>query len=317
MAPSDLVEVFRTYSDVEANIVRSLLDAHGIQSLVAAETRHAISPLTADGMGEVRVCVRETDAVEARRIIEAQSGDTGLGPLLTTPVPLEEVERRLGYRFKDRDLLECALTHRSRTNEDATGAVSDNESLEFLGDSVLGFIVAELLFRQFPHLDEGGKSKIKASLVSTATLARLARRIDLGSFLVLGRGEEKTGGRKKHALLANAFEALLAALYLDGGLEVARSFVERQLSDVLEEARKPEAYDRDPKSALQEWLQAREQEVPEYRVRAERGPAHQKRFEVDLLIDGAVVATGEGRSKKAAEQAAARLALERLAGPLR
>ena len=128
-------------------------------------------------------------------------------------------------------MLDRALTHRSRANEDATGSTIDNESLEFLGDAVLGFVMADLLFRDFPQFDEGQKSKIKASLVSTATLAQLGRRLGLGEFLALGRGEEKTGGRSKHALLADSCEAVIAAIYLDGGIDEARAFIVREFAD--------------------------------------------------------------------------------------
>ena len=150
---------------------------------------------------------------------------------------LEPLERRIGYRFRDRGLLEHALTHRSRVHEDASGGVFDNESMEFLGDSVLGFVIADMLFREFPQHNEGQKSKLKASLVSAASLARLGERLDLGEFLILGRGEEKTGGRRKHAIIADCYEALIAAIYLDGGIEPARGFIEREFASLIEEAR--------------------------------------------------------------------------------
>ena len=146
----------------------------------------------------------------------------------------EPLERRIGYRFRDRGLLEHALTHRSRVHEDASGGVFDNESMEFLGDSVLGFVIADMLFRQFPQHNEGQKSKLKASIVSATSLARLGEKIGLGEFLILGRGEEKTGGRRKLALIADCYEALIAAIYLDGGIEPARAFIERQFADLIE-----------------------------------------------------------------------------------
>ena len=135
---------------------------------------------------------------------------------------LEPLERVIGYRFRDRGLLEHALTHRSRVHEDASGGVIDNESLEFLGDSILGFVIADMLFREFPQHNEGQKSKLKASIVSATSLGRLGDRIGLGDYLILGRGEEKTGGRQKLALIADCYEALIAAVYLDGGIEPAR-----------------------------------------------------------------------------------------------
>ena len=152
----------------------------------------------------------------------------------------ETLQRAIGYRFRDRGLLEHAMTHTSRANEDVSGGVVDNESLEFLGDAVLGFVIADLLFREFPAFDEGQKSKIKASLVSTATLARQAERLALGDHLLLGRGEEKTGGRRKQALLADGYEALIAAIYLDGGIEQARAFIAREF-DAAHRRRPPAA----------------------------------------------------------------------------
>ena len=149
--------------------------------------------------------------MQARRLIESHREEVGPARIAPFGSELEPLEQRIGYRFRDRGLLEHALTHRSRVHEDASGGVIDNESLEFLGDSVLGFIIADLLFRTFPQHNEGQKSKLKASLVSAASLARLGDRIGLGEFLILGRGEEKTGGRKKQALIADGYEALIAA----------------------------------------------------------------------------------------------------------
>ena len=142
----------------------------------------------------------------------------------------EALQQAIGYRFRDVGLLEHAMTHTSRANEDVSGGVVDNESLEFLGDAVLGFVIADQLFREFPEFDEGQKSKTKAALVSTTTLARQAERLSLGDHLLLGRGEEKTGGRRKQALLADGYEALIAAIYLDGGIEQARAFIAREFA---------------------------------------------------------------------------------------
>src|SRR5262249_18539099 len=168
-------------------------------------------------------------------------------------------------RFKDRGLLEHALTHRSRAAEDVSGGVIDNESLEFLGDAVLGLVIADMLFRQYPTHSEGQKSKIKAAVVSTQSLARHAERLNLGEHLLLGRGEEKSGGRFKQALLADTYEALIAAVYLDGGLEAATAFLRREFQASIEEAEKSDILGRDYKSALQEWLQSRGLALPEYR----------------------------------------------------
>src|SRR5690606_20520320 len=158
-----------------------------------------------------------------------------------------------------------------------------------LGDAVLGFVVADLLFREFPQFQEGRKSKAKAALVSTTALAALAERIDLGEHLLLGRGEERSGGRRKQALLADACEALIAAIYLDGGLEPARAFILRELAEQIEAVRSPQAL-HDFKSALQERLQAQGRPLPEYEVAGELGPEHDKRFVVRVRIEGAVVA---------------------------
>jgi ribonuclease III len=212
-------------------------------------------------------------------------------------------------------LLEHALTHRSKAHEDASGGVFDNESMEFLGDAVLGFVIADLLFREFPHHDEGHKSKIKASIVSTMSLARLAEALDLGRFVLLGRGEEKTGGRRKQAILADCYEALIAAIYLDGGIEAARGFVGRQFGPLIGEARSSgseASFTEDWKSELQEVLQSDRRGLPDYVLAAEEGPAHRRQFVVDVKVGGEVLARGEGKSKKAAEQVAARNALTRL-----
>ena len=225
---------------------------------------------------------------------------------------LEPLERVIGYRFRDRGLLEHALTHRSRVHEDASGGVIDNESLEFLGDSILGFVIADMLFREFPQHNEGQKSKLKASIVSATSLGRLGDRIGLGDYLILGRGEEKTGGRQKLALIADCYEALIAAVYLDGGIEPARGFIERQFDALIEEARRTgadAAFTEDYKSALQEWLQSHDRGLPIYRLAAEIGPAHRRRFEVEVLVNGQPLTRAEGKSKKEAAQAAAKAAL--------
>jgi ribonuclease-3 len=187
--------------------------------------------------------------------------------------------------------------------------------MEFLGDSILGFVIADLLFREFPQHNEGQKSKLKASIVSAASLARLGQKIDLGAHLILGRGEEKTGGRRKLALIADCYEALIAAIYLDGGIEPARAFVETQFAALIAEARRTgahAAFTADYKSALQEWLQSHDRGLPSYRLAAEVGPAHRRRFEVEVLVDGQPLARAEGKSKKEAAQAAARQALDAL-----
>jgi ribonuclease-3 len=224
---------------------------------------------------------------------------------------LHALEERLGHRFGDLSLLDRALTHSSLANEDAPGAGGHNEPLEFLGDSVIGFVVADLLHRRDPEGREGEKSKTRAQLVSARSLARRAAELGLPELLRLGRGEEKSGGRKKTALWADAYEAVIAALYLDGGLEAAHRFVSAEFAPDLEHPRLPTE---DHKSLLQEMLQARGDPVPEYELVAEEGPDHRRRFRVRCLVRGEALAEGEGFSKKQAQQEAARRALARITG---
>jgi ribonuclease-3 len=310
----DLIVIFRTKSPIEAEVVRGLLETHGITALVSSDMSRTPFPLS---VNELRLSVHTEEASHAVRVIESHRHESGPGRVVPFGSELEPLERRIGYRFKDRGLLEHALTHRSRVHEDASGGVFDNESMEFLGDSVLGFVVADILFRQFPQHKEGEKSKLKASIVSAIALARLGEKIDLGAFLILGRGEEKTGGRRKHALIADCYEALIAAIYLDGGIEAARGFIERQVADLIEEARRSgvhTAFTEDYKSALQEWMQSHDRGLPSYRLAAEIGPAHRRLFEVEVVANGEAIAKAEGRSKKEAAQAAAKRALEALSG---
>jgi ribonuclease III len=308
----DLVVIFRTPSQSEADVVRGLLETHGIPTLVSSDLSRTPFPLT---VNELRISVQADAAGHAKSIIDSHRRESGPGRVVPFGSELEPLERVIGYRFRDRGLLEHALTHRSRVHEDASGGVSDNESMEFLGDSVLGFVIADMLFRQFPQHNEGHKSKLKATIVSAASLARLGEKIDLGNFLILGRGEEKTGGRQKHALIADCYEALIAAIYLDGGIEAASGFIERQVADLIEEAKRSggaATFTADYKSALQEWLQSHDRGLPSYRLVDEVGPAHRRVFQVEVLVDGTPIASGEGKSKKEAAQAAAKVALDLL-----
>src|SRR6188508_1672695 len=301
--------IFRTPSQIEADVVRGLLETHGIATIVSSDMSRTPFPLT---VNELRIAVHPEEADRATRIIASHREESGPGRVVPFGSELEPLERRIGYRFKDRGLLEHALTHRSRVHEDASGGVFDNESMEFLGDSVLGFAIADMLFRQFPQHNEGQKSKLKASIVSAASLARLGERINLGEFLILGRGEEKTGGRRKLALISDCYEALIAAIYLDGGIEPARTFIERQFAEMIAAARRTgveASFTEDYKSALQEWLQSRDRGLPVYRLAAETGPPHRRSFEVEVLVEGTPVARAEGSSKKEAAQAAAKAAL--------
>jgi len=313
---SELIVIFHTPSEIEANVIRGLLETHGIDSAVLSDNSRTAFPLALnDQAWERRVAVNPDDAAAALRIIESHRDVVEGGRVVPFGSELEPLERRIGYRFKDRGMLEHALTHRSRVHEDASGGVFDNESMEFLGDSVLGFVIAAMLFREFPQHNEGQKSKLKASLVSAAALARLGERLNIGEFLILGRGEEKTGGRRKHAIIADCYEALIAAIYLDGGVEAAETFIAREFASLIEEAKRTGAaasFTDDWKSALQEYLQSGGRGLPIYRLAAEVGPDHRKSFVVEVVVDGEAIAKAEGRSKKEAAQAAARAALERL-----
>ena len=219
---------------------------------------------------------------------------------------LRELQDRLAYRFTDAALLERALTHSSRSHGGAR-AGPDNEALEFLGDAILGFLIAELLHRRDPEADEGGKTKRRASLVSARSLSRHAEALGIPDLLRLGRGEEKAGGREKTGLWADAYEALLAALYLDGGFGAVKRFVERDFAPDFSAGVDRAAVDH--KSALQERLQAHGLPVPEYVLLEERGPAHRKTYVVECRSEGSPAARGEGFSKKEAQQDAARKAL--------
>jgi ribonuclease-3 len=226
----------------------------------------------------------------------------------------EELERTLGYAFRRRELLLRALSHPSHGHESGSG--EDYERLEFLGDAVLGFLLAERIYRRRPELDQGGMTRLRARLVNTRSLAARARELDLGAHLRLGRGEEGSGGRRKKSLLADAFEALVAAVFIDGGIRPVRSLVRRIFGAELERANVDASTD-DPKTRLQELLQSRGRSRPSYRVGAVSGPAHQRSFLVELLVEGRVSARAEAGSKKAAErQAAARAIEDLLAGAL-
>ena len=315
-AATALTVVFRTHSDIEANVVRGLLEARGIPSMLSSDLLHAIFPLNIEGPGEVRLSVRADQAAIARQVIDDFRNDATAEDAFWKEA-CAALEGRLGYVFRDKGLLEHALTHRSRAHEDASGGVADNESMEFLGDAVLDLIIADRLFHQFPDYDEGRKSKAKAILVAAPSLARLGAALGLGEYLLLGRGEERSGGRKKPSLIADAFEAVVAAIYLDGGLPAAERFIDTQFGGAMDELRAGQSVSGlvgDYKSALQEWLQARGRPLPDYRVAATFGPDHRKTFAVDLYVGDETVAHAEGPSKKTAEQKAAAQALERLTG---
>lgn len=226
--------------------------------------------------------------------------------------PVEALQARLGVVFPDRALALAALTHKSYVNEHRDGGLRDNERLEFLGDAVIDLAVSHRLMERFPEAREGDLSKMRAAVVDEQGLADMARALDLGALLRLGRGEELTGGRSKSSLLADAMEAVVAVVYLAVGLEGVLSVVDRFLGEAFERASRG-TLDRDYKTQLQELAQSRVRAAPRYRVVAEHGPDHSKIFEVETDLLGEVVGRGTGRSKKDAEQAAAKLALEALA----
>jgi ribonuclease III len=232
-----------------------------------------------------------------------------------------ELEERLGHRFQRRELLEDALTHSSAVSELRAGRTGeagddarpeDNERLEFLGDAVLELLTREYLLEKFPEWNEGQLSKSRARMVNARSLEGAARRLAIGKHLRLGRGEEKTSGREKPALLADAFEAVVAAIYLDAGLGAARDVLRRVLFEPALEERGEGMAESDQKSALQEFLQSRGQSPAEYRLAGESGPDHQKVFQVEVWAGGKCLARGAGGTKKEAEQRAARKALKQL-----
>ena len=224
---------------------------------------------------------------------------------------MRELETQLNYTFRDPGLLGEALSHSSYANEHRSAGLRSNERLEFLGDSVLGFVTAEFLFLQHPDLPEGDLTRIRAALVCEQSLYEVARKLDLGRYLKLGRGEEAGGGRERTSILADATEAVFAAVYLDGGIGAASTLIHRVLLDaekeeVVEERR------RDYKTALQELVQRQADQVLTYRMIGEEGPDHDKTFLAEVLLNGTQVGTGSGHSKKEAEQSAAKAALRKL-----
>jgi ribonuclease-3 len=225
---------------------------------------------------------------------------------------LKTFQQTLDYSFNTIDLLDNALIHRSFVNENPAIFSKDNERLEFLGDAVIGLCLSDLLIRKFPDYAEGQLSKLRAYVVNEQSLAGLARKLNIGDYLLLGRGEESSGGRAKASILSNAFEAVAAAIYIDCGFEKTYKFLENIFGPVVEEGIKSVIY-RDYKTALQEICQNRFKETPKYTLINEVGPDHDKVFEISLTVAGIITTTGIGKSKKEAEQRAARRALEEFA----
>ena len=221
---------------------------------------------------------------------------------------LTAFEERIGHHFRDRELLTRALTHKSYSHEARQESVLHNETFEFLGDSVLGLVIGDTLFHEFPSMDEGALSKMKAFLVSANSLAAKAKEFGMGDVIRLGVGEEKTGGRNKDSLLANLYEAMIAAVYLDGGIDAARALIERSFRANINAISEDDLLFHDFKTALQELAQGRGLPLPEYRVVDEVGPDHDKTFVIEVKVGG-LISRGEGPSKKEAQQQAAKHAL--------
>jgi len=222
----------------------------------------------------------------------------------------QEFAERLSLSFSDPFLLTRALTHRSYLNEHPE-AIEDNERLEFLGDAVLDFLVGAWLYNRFPEMSEGNLTRLRSALVRTENLAEFAQEINLGSAIMLGRGEDEAGGRERPALLCASFEALVGALFLEGGIPAVQVFVEPKLEPAARRILSGHK-DRDPKSLLQEWAQSAGHGTPYYRTVAARGPDHAKVFEVEVHIDGQVYGRGSGQSKQSAAKEAAQLTLQEL-----
>lgn len=221
---------------------------------------------------------------------------------------MRELEEKLGYRFKNIGLLEHAMTHSSYANEHRSAGITSNERLEFLGDSVLGMVVAEYLFATHPNMPEGELTRTRAALVCETSLYEVARTLNLGRYLRLGKGEDAGGGRTRPSILADATEATLAAVYLDGGMESVRPIIQTYILDKEQE----KSVDRDYKTALQELVQRHPGQAISYKLVWETGPDHARVFVMEVSVGGKPVGVGRGRSKKEAEQMSAKAALEKL-----
>ena len=222
---------------------------------------------------------------------------------------IKDLEAAIGYQFKNITLLQNALTHSSYANERWHNPLASNERLEFLGDSVLGMVVAEYLFSHFQDRHEGELTRMRADMVCEKTLAAVANQVNLGEHLLLGHGEEQGGGRKRNSILADAVESIIAASFLDGGMEAAKSIIQRF---ILCDVPVTKLHNMDYKTALQEQVQQKKNQVLTYHLVGESGPDHDKQFAVEVQLNGKVIGSGIGSSKKRAEQDAARMALEAL-----
>ena len=225
---------------------------------------------------------------------------------------MQTLQQAIGYTFRDLSLLETALTHTSYANEVCKDGLRSYERLEFLGDSILGFTTADYLFSTFPGLHEGELTKLRAELVCEASLAETAKKLGLGNYLRLGKGEEAGGGRRRISIIADVVEAVIAAIYLDGGLSAAKRFI---YDSILVDVKARVKLNADYKTMLQELIQQKKNQKLVYELLAENGPDHDKTFSVQVLLNGAPIGAGEGTSKKRAEQAAAQRAIEKLTVP--
>lgn len=227
---------------------------------------------------------------------------------------LSQFEKKIGYQFKNKEILLQALTHSSYAYENHQNNRADNEVLEFLGDSVLGLIIADFLCASYPDLSEGDLSKLKSAAASTSSLSYFAHRIKLDKQILLGKGEERSGGRRKKTILAGAFEALIAAIYLDGGLEEAKKFISTHLKFLFKKIDVEKFFINNYKSALQEYFQKENLSAPVYKTITTKGPDHKKIFLVEVFSEENSLAKAKGRSKKSAEKKAAQKALKNLLG---
>lgn len=222
---------------------------------------------------------------------------------------LKEIMEKIGYKFKDKEILNRALTHSSYANEHRKKKIQNNERLEFLGDSVLGLCVSDYIFMKYPNYPEGELTKLRATVVCEPSLAYIARKMCLGKYLLLGNGEEATGGRSRDSILADAFESLIGAIYVDGGMVPAKKFVLINLKDIIHNAVNGFEIFIDYKTQLQEVLQKQTKSKIDYRILKEEGPDHNKIFYMEVRVGNKVIGSGYGRSKKEAEQSSARRAL--------
>ncbi len=222
---------------------------------------------------------------------------------------LDQFQAEMNYRFKSIDLLKTSFTHSSLANESRDKTITSNERLEFLGDAVLNIIISDFIFKNYLDLPEGELTRVRASIVCEASLAKCAKSLNFGSYLLLGKGEDITGGRERQSILSDAFEAVLAAIYLDSGFDKAREWTLAQLEDTIESAVKGAVF-KDFKTQLQEYVQRNRDTNVDYVLVDEMGPDHDKEFFVNVILEGVVISKGSGKTKKEAEQNAAKYALQ-------